>query len=131
MWSENFKEHIRKEKIKQKDIYPLMGISKETFILNMKKNSMNIEHLLKVYEHYNWDLNELKEEQLDIVNQSPLKQQNTTKSDIYSTFELKEIKNLYEKLLEGKDKEINYLRKQLDKLIKNSSALEEEISKAG
>ncbi|MEI6823729.1 MAG: hypothetical protein WCL51_17500, partial [Bacteroidota bacterium] len=125
MWSENFKEHIRKEKIKQKDIYPLMGISKETFILNMKKNSMNIEHLLKVYEHYNWDLNELKEEQLDIVNQSPLKQQNTTKSDIYSTFELKEIKNLYEKLLEGKDKEINYLRKQLDKLIKNSSALEE------
>lgn len=131
MWSNKFKQHFRKEKIKQKDLYPLMGISKETFILNMKKNSMNIEHILKVYEYYKWDLNELKTYQGNIINETDTIYQSAPKSEIYSTFELKEIKNLYEKLLEGKEKEINYLRKQLDKFIKNNNCLGGEQSKAG
>ena len=124
MWSEQFKEHIRKQKIKQKDLYPLMGITKKTFITNLEKNSMRIEHILKVYELYNWDLNELKEGESNIINEKPELYQKPVQGNSNYTFELKEIKNLYEKLLEGKDKEINYLRKQLDKFIKNNSALE-------
>ena len=124
MWSEQFKEHIRKQKIKQKDLYPLMGITKKTFITNLEKNSMRIEHILKVYELYNWDLNELKEGESNIINEKPELYQKPVQGNSNYTFELKEIKNLYEKLLEGKDKEINYLRKQLDIFIKNNSALE-------
>ena len=122
MWSEQFKEHIRKQKIKQKDLYPLMGITKKTYITNLE--NMRIEHILKVYELYNWDLNELKEGESNIINEKPELYQKPVQGNSNYTFELKEIKNLYEKLLEGKDKEINYLRKQLDKFIKNNSALE-------
>ena len=124
MWSEIFRERIKKEKIPMIRIAEIMEISETAFHAGFKKDSFKTQNILKVYKHYDWDLNELKADNINIIYEKETKYFISKKTEENNSIPLDKLEKFYEKRLEEKDSEIKYLRKQLDKLIKNNNAME-------
>ena len=113
MWVDKFTEHVRKERIKQYIICEIMEITPRTYIEGVKNKSFKFQNILKAYNHFKWNLNELQD--IEIDNNNTLNEENITyknKNKINETINNdKKIESLYEKRLEEKDAEIKYLRK--------------------
>jgi vacuolar-type H+-ATPase subunit I/STV1 len=114
MWVQIFLQRIKKEKIENKKAVEIMGVSEAAFYAGIKNDSFKFQNILKVYKLFDWDLNELKSDDINIVNE-PDSLHNRTKSTIenYSQ-QIENIKRIYESHIDTLKEQNETLKKQLD-----------------
>ncbi len=114
MWTQIFKERIKLEGIEQKEIIRIMGINESGYYKAIKNNSMKTQNILKVYNHFDWDLNELKGE-----NKEKLKQNIILAKETYNE-EIEKVKQTYEGKIAELNDYIKTLNENLNIVLKSS-----------
>ena len=114
MWTQIFKERIKLEGIEQKEIIRIMGINESGYYKAIKNNSMKTQNILKVYNHFDWDLNELKGE-----NKDNLKKNKFLSIETYN-IDLEKIKLTYEEKIAVLNDYIKTLQENVNILLKSS-----------
>jgi len=122
MWTEIFKERIRKEKLEQKKIIELMGISEPAFYAGIKKETFKFQNILKIYKHFDWDLNELKAEDENIINEATTYYNRIVSTDKNNSQQLENLQRIYENHIqslrseiENQQGQISFLQKIIEK----------------
>ena len=114
MWTQIFKERIKLEGIEQKEIIKIMGINESGYYKAIKNNSMKTQNILKVYKHFDWDLNELKGE-----NKDNLKKNKFLSIETYN-IDIEKIKMTYEEKIAVLNDYIKTLQENVNILLKSS-----------
>ena len=114
MWTQIFKERIKLEGIEQKEIIRIMGINESGYYKALKNNSMKTQNILKVYKHFDWDLNELKGE-----NKDKLKKNKFLSIETYN-IDIEKIKLTYEEKIAVLNDYIKTLQENVNILLKSS-----------
>ena len=114
MWTQIFKERIKLEGIEQKEIIRIMGINESGYYKAIKNNSMKTQNILKVYNHFDWDLNELKG-----VNKEKLKKCKFLSIETYN-IDIEKIKLSYEEKITVLNDYIKTLQENVNILLKSS-----------
>lgn len=114
MWIDIFNEHIRIEKLEKKKLIETMGVSETAFYKGIKNESFKFQNILKVYKHYDWDLNELKGDDINIITK-PNNYYNRIKStEENASLQMENLKRIYESHIETLKEQNETLKKQLD-----------------
>ena len=128
MWTEIFKEKIKKEKLTMISVAELMGMSETAFHKGFKSGSFKIQNVLKVFKYYGWDLNLLIEENIIYVNEPKTPYELIKKTNQNDSTTLDKITRLYDDRIYDLKEEIKTLKGQLEflqELIrKNNEGLE-------
>jgi len=128
MWTEIFKERIRKQKVEQKKIAQIMGVSETSFYTGILNNSMKFQNVLKVYTYFDWDMNELKEKNTDTVAEpNVIENKKNTTEEILSK-QILDLKISYESHIKTLQGQVEFLQE----IIKKEHGISGEvIPKAG
>jgi len=114
MWTEIFKERIRIEKVEKKKLAELIGMSETAFHKGFKNESFKFQNILKVYNHFNWDLNELKGDNISIVSNPETYFNKTKTTEQNASQQIENIKRIYESHILSLKDEIEILKRQLE-----------------
>ncbi|MFZ4412694.1 MAG: hypothetical protein ACOYOV_06390 [Bacteroidales bacterium] len=128
MWTEIFKERIRKQKVEQKKIAQIMGVSETSFYTGILNNSMKFQNVLKVYTYFDWDMNELKGTNNDKVIESNSNENTEKKTEEKLSLQIEDLKDSYEAHIKSLQGQLEFLQ---DIIKKDRGIKGEVISNAG
>ncbi len=128
MWTEIFKERIRKQKVEQKKIAQIMGVSETSFYTGILNNSMKFQNILKVYTFFDWDMNELKGKNIEIVTEPIVIENKTNTTEEILSKQILDMKDSYESHIKTLQGQVEFLQEIIKK---DHGILGEVVSKAG
>lgn len=117
-WGEIFQKRIWKEKITNVHIMGLMGLSEPAFYDGITSGSFKFLNLLKIYKLYDWDLNELKSDDRNIVNDPNTHYNRLASTEQNNSQQLENIQRIYDAHIESLKGEIYTLKGQINFLQK-------------
>lgn len=128
MWTEIFKERIRKQKVEQKKIAQIMGVSETSFYTGILNNSMKFQNVLKVYTYFDWDMNELKDKNAKTITEPNAIENKTNTTEEILSKQILDLKISYEAHIKTLQGQVEFLQEIIKK---NHGISGEVVSKAG
>lgn len=112
MWIQIFLQRIKREGVENKKVAALMGVSEAAFYSGVKNDSFKFQNILKVYKHFNWDLNELMAESVDIINDREQYFKSLNSIESVKSQNVEDLKKVYDSFVESLKDEIKSCKEQ-------------------
>jgi hypothetical protein len=114
MWTQIFLQRIKKEGVENKKIISLMEVSETAFYSGIKNDSFKFQNVLKVYKHFNWDMNELMAESVDIINDREQYLKSQSLVEKIKSDNVEDLKKVYDSYVDSLKEQINQQNIQIE-----------------